>query len=823
MKIEKVKLEDVIELFKSMIHSSILIPVIGAGFSCGYQAKNGRVPNGTEMKKEMIARLKELDESKNENFEQKTFQQIARYYNYCISAKNRKKYLLNYFTQVKLPANLVNFLELPWQYIYTLNIDDAIEKNSDFDVIEPNRELDSTIKEYTRVVFKMHGDAKNMAYLAEGEAFSVFDTDQYIESLEQNKSILTQLKQDYIDKNLLFLGCSLQDELDLLHVFSKVKNEGNYGKVERFYITDKQLSSLQLIDLEKYGITKVVYIKSYEDFYDNFYQIKEDLMCARNEDLLQFKNIPIEILDSYDDKNKSYVLNGKNPFDKKAGKIYLPYFFIERKITTQVLENFNKYPLQIIYGKRISGKSYVLLDILHKVRDCDRYYFDSRERISRKNLEYLFKKKNSLIVIDTNVLRDEDLNYILKYNLKELRDNNIKIVIAVNVSKKTEAHALNSANNNQLIAMYYLENKFIADNEHKPLINKMAACNLLYFDSNKTILDNLILMQEKIGKQNKLPLNDFRVQTDNFLHIAYLLLLANYGKVTSADLVKFSFNAEPYELMPKLDYAVEEDFSYMITSSIYDRSYYQIVCNAQGWLLGYLSKIALKNDYKNSIIEAFNYVICKLNEESDFDKVKTKKLFKFIMFDNINMLLGGIHRRGTSLALRNLIQKIYARVKPILSCEYQFNHQHAKCLLWAIETAPKDEQDKDLEQALRSINLCLQQIQDGLNKNPQNQWLNTSLAHAQFTLAIIQVKNFYLNQTLDNFKKAVKQFEKALNYPENVNAQELYEDSTDDEKDYSLSQFMDSIVEGKWKDFSSDINREIKKIIDFRTQKFYRH
>ena len=174
----------------------------------------------------------------------------------------------------------------------------------------------------------MHGDAKNMGYLAEGEAFSVFDTDQYIESLEQNKSILTQLKQDYIDKNLLFLGCSLQDELDLLHVFSKVKNEGNYGKVERFYITDKQLSSLQLIDLEKYGITKVVYIKSYEDFYDNFYQIKEDLMCARNEDLLQFKNIPIEILDSYDDKNKSYVLNGKNPFDKKAGKIYLPYFYL---------------------------------------------------------------------------------------------------------------------------------------------------------------------------------------------------------------------------------------------------------------------------------------------------------------------------------------------------------------------------------------------------------------------------------------------------------------------------------------------------------------
>ena len=818
MKITEVNLQEMMPLFKSLIKSAILIPIIGSGFSCDCRASKGYVPNGPQMKSEMIKRILETEDEEKESLEQYSFQQIARYYNNFVSKEVRKKYLLDCFTKVKLSPLLCSFLNLPWKYLYTLNIDDAIEGNSDFYVLEPHRRLDTRVKEDGRVVFKIHGDAKNMALLDDDESFSVFDTDQYIVSLEKNKSILDQLKQDYIDKNLLFIGCSLQNELDLLHVFSKIYDNEKYCKTDRFYVSDKKLSKFQLLDLEKYGITKVVYVDSYDNFYESLSLLDEELKYKSEDELVQFKNIPIEVLDFISENNKDYILNGKNPFDKKKGKIVLPYYFIKREIGNKILEQIDYYPLQIVYGKRISGKTYLLLDILRGIADRDRYYFNSRERIGKNNIDYLLSKNNAAVIIDTHVLNEDDLNYIIKYDLKTLMQKNIRIILVSDVSKKSDALALSNANQNPLIKIYYLENKFREGEEIESLKEKMSSCNLLYFSATKTLLDNLILIQEKIGKSNQVLFRNFRVEPKNYLHIVYLLLLANYGKVTSADLIKFCLRSEPYELMPKLESAVEEDYRYMITASIYDNSYYQIVCNAQSWLLGYLSKIALNPNYFESIVKAFYYIVLKLFDEKN-DQKKNKKLFKLIKFDNINMLLGGVRKRGTSAVIRKLIQDIYAELKPILSNEYQFNHQQAKCLLWAIEELNYEDRKKDIDFAFRSISLCLQQIQDLLDKKPTNSYLGISFAYAQFTLGIIRIKMFYFEKNLENYQKAVKQLAKALSYSDNMNARELFDDSTDDEKDYSVSKFMDSLVSGEWKEFNSNVEREVKIIVDCRIQK----
>ena len=818
MKITEVNLQEMMPLFKSLIKSAILIPIIGSGFSCDCRASKGYVPNGPQMKSEMIKRILETEDEEKESLEQYSFQQIARYYNNFVSKEVRKKYLLDCFTKVKLSPLLCSFFFFLWKYLYTLNIDDAIEGNSDFYVLEPHRRLDTRVKEDGRVVFKIHGDAKNMALLDDDESFSVFDTDQYIVSLEKNKSILDQLKQDYIDKNLLFIGCSLQNELDLLHVFSKIYDNEKYCKTDRFYVSDKKLSKFQLLDLEKYGITKVVYVDSYDNFYESLSLLDEELKYKSEDELVQFKNIPIEVLDFISENNKDYILNGKNPFDKKKGKIVLPYYFIKREIGNKILEQIDYYPLQIVYGKRISGKTYLLLDILRGIADRDRYYFNSRERIGKNNIDYLLSKNNAAVIIDTHVLNEDDLNYIIKYDLKTLMQKNIRIILVSDVSKKSDALALSNANQNPLIKIYYLENKFREGEEIESLKEKMSSCNLLYFSATKTLLDNLILIQEKIGKSNQVLFRNFRVEPKNYLHIVYLLLLANYGKVTSADLIKFCLRSEPYELMPKLESAVEEDYRYMITASIYDNSYYQIVCNAQSWLLGYLSKIALNPNYFESIVKAFYYIVLKLFDEKN-DPQKNKKLFKLIKFDNINMLLGGVRKRGTSAVIRKLIQDIYAELKPILSNEYQFNHQQAKCLLWAIEELNYEDRKKDIDFAFRSISLCLQQIQDLLDKKPTNSYLGISFAYAQFTLGIIRIKMFYFEKNLENYQKAVKQLAKALSYSDNMNARELFDDSTDDEKDYSVSKFMDSLVSGEWKEFNSNVEREVKIIVDCRIQK----
>lgn len=822
MKIVEADLKEVIGQFKSMLQSSILIPIIGSGFSCGCEARNGIVPNGNDMKKAMIQSLVKVDYcDKDERLEDKSFKQIARYYNNFVSKKDRSKYLLDCFTKVKLPQELIAFLNLPWNYVYTLNIDDAIERNSDFAVVEPNRKLENNVKDYGRLVFKMHGDAKNMIILKEEDEFSVFDTDQYIESLEKNKWILNQLKQDYIDKNLLFIGCSLQEELDFLHVVFKAK-EQRFKKTERFYISDSKLSRFQLLDLEKNGITKVVYVDSYQDFYYKMVDLKNSIQELTQDNLTIFKNISIEQLKSYDEQNKSYILNGKHPYIKAQSKICLPYFFIDRDISNNILVDMNNYPIQIIYGKRVSGKSYLLLGMLQRISNMDKYYFDSRERISRKNLDYLLGKENLAIIIDTNVLREDEFDYLISYDVENLKKRNIHIILASNVSKMNDAIVLNKAQKKEMIKLYYLKNRFNRGKEYEMLRAQLTSCNLLYFNTNQTILDNIVSMQEKIGKGSQFFLKSFRIDYDNVLHLVYLLLLAHYGKVTSLDIVQYCLLGEPYKLMPKLDSAVEEDYSSMITASIFDSSYYQIVCNAQGWLLGYLSKISINPQYRTLIIKSFYYIVDKLNENKDENSKNSKKLFNFIRFDNINMLLGGVHKKGTSEILRQLIQAIYAEIRPILGQEYQFNHQHAKCLLWAVEEAPQKERDSDLDQALRSINICIDQIQEAVKTNPGNERLITSLAHAQFTLGIIRIKIFYFNINQENFRKAVTQLSRVLNYSDNLDAKEFLDESSDDDQDYSISRFMDSLISNEWPEYIDGLKNEIRKIINYRLQKLIR-
>lgn len=795
-KIEIIEFNQFTDKLSQMIKSSTLIPILGAGFSCGCKTTRGIVPNGKSMKEHMIKELKKSNGVTE--LEKKSFSQVAKYYNRMIDVQIRKEYLSKNFLGTKLSSRQINFLNLKWPYLYTLNIDDAIEKNSNYQAVGPNKKIQENISRYGEVVFKLHGNASEMVYLERGEELSVFDTDQYIDSLESNKWLLDKLKQDYIDKNLLFIGCSLEDEIDLMHVFSVIKNKHTSNIIKRFFVTDKQLRDTDIIDLESYGITTVLHIENYDDFYNAFYNIKRQVQYCETNDLDYYKNISVNILDASNQSNNDYILYEKTPFDTKLNKIILPYYFVKRNLSTNIINDFKTYALQVVYGKRISGKSYLLLDVYNRVHDRDKYYFDSRTRISKDNIDYLLNLKNALILIDTNVLFDNNLSYLLGYKLDKLIDRNINIIICVNISKKGEAIELHKANSNPLIKMYYLENKFSSNNkddEYENLRRRMAAINMPYFDKDKTILDSIIEIQNNLSKRQKNILSDFSVNPNKYLQIVYLILLANNGKITSADMIKFCLNEEPYELMPKLDKAVEPDFRKMITSSLFDNSYYQIVCNAQAWLLGYLSSISLKSNYFDSIVQAINYIVQRIDESNSSKEAKKKEIFEFIKFDNINLMLGGARAGKKPSGVRKLIQKIYSDLKPVLCEDYQFNHQHAKCLLWGIEELKEPERSKDLTKALQSILLSIQLIKEALKGAPKNKYLKVSLAHTQFTLSMIKVKEFFFNPSEESFSKGVSQLFDALQYHENLNAYEFYDEINDhDENDYSISKFMDYIL-----------------------------
>ena len=79
----------------------------------------------------------------------------------------------------------------------------------------------------------------------------VFTQEQYIASLRDNKTLLSMLKHDSDFQNLLFIGCSLDDEIDLL--YSLIPTESKESQTARYICVTQQPS---IFDKLKYESTE---------------------------------------------------------------------------------------------------------------------------------------------------------------------------------------------------------------------------------------------------------------------------------------------------------------------------------------------------------------------------------------------------------------------------------------------------------------------------------------------------------------------------------------------------------------------------------------
>lgn len=581
--IKTIKLDSDLENeIKEMLCKKTIIPIIGSGFSKGAIAMRGIVPSGDDMKKYMLEELStyiQTDDIKN-----KTFAQISSYYNKIVPNASKKQYIIDCFLKVRLHDERKNFLAAPWPYIYSLNIDDAVENNSDFIAIDPNKEYESAILENNRIVFKLHGNASQMNFVKNDSEISVFDTKQYLKSLKDNKWILNNLKKDYLDKNIIFLGCSLNNELDLEYLFSNLSlNLNSLSNTKRFFVTDKDLTDIQLLDLEQYGITFVIKVKNYIQFYDAIYKITEELKQIKEDEISAFCNIDISSLetgkDSYD-----FLLYEKTIYNKKTNKILLPSFFITRDIVQTVTNDFDKHIIHVLYGKRVCGKTYVLAGILQKINNRTTYFFDSRTSVNKKIIDVLLSKNNIIALFDTNVLSNETIEYIFTYNANLLKSKKINIVICINTSKKEEILRISKFKNIPQLSLFYIENH-LSKNEYLLLRQKMSSNNLPYFKLEMSILDNIIRLQKELAYKKTFKSISINIESKNYMHFVFLILLAYKEKLSSSDLVMFGLDNEPFEILPKLSSIAEPDYQKLLSNTVLNNDYYQIVCNATVYLL----------------------------------------------------------------------------------------------------------------------------------------------------------------------------------------------------------------------------------------------
>ena len=724
------------EIIKNLKKKS-LIPCLGSGFTYECPAYNGKVPSGKSYKKYMIEQLFNADiipENEREEFLEESFSEVSDIYKKEVDIGIQKKYLLNNFTKVELSEVKKKFLSLQWPYIYTLNIDDGIENNEDYTVVYSNRPVDETIFDDSRCVIKLHGDVHEILPYKDAQS-EVFAKSQYNESIITNEQLLTRLSNDSNSNNLIFIGCSLDDETDL-SIFLKSSSE---FKNSRYYVTCTKPTRIQQNKLENYGFTHCILFNNFDEIYQQIFDAGVEAEKLSVDDLNDISTLENVKLDYSFEANKPFIFHGKGLVDKRKKKITIPYSLIQRESVKVVLKQIDKYPLQIITGRNFSGKTYSISDLATRIKDRNVFYFTSNERLTNEAFNSLLNNENSVIISDSSVLSKKQIETILN-NFNLLNSKHISFVIAASfkdydVFDIIKLYIIQEKIEENSVPIIELSNRFSQD-ELDILNPQLSAIGVGIYNSTTTIIDNVIEAAQRNSEshkfQNASPLfNDYKC-------VAALIILATKRKIYSKD-------ANMYKLMPQLEaqcrYAtplidVEETFSYEVSNC--DNSPKKYVTYANQWLINHLTKYAENNANHETIIQAYKYIVEQIiiyyGKLDVWNSKKISAYKDFILFDNINSLF--FSERNAYNGLK-LIRKIYEELNELLSLDAQYMHQRAKCYIKTSRYIHSIDEKLDyLTKASRDTNVAKSILEERYNHS-HNDKIQISIAHLCYTEALI--------------------------------------------------------------------------------------
>lgn len=767
-----VKLSAIKDELQSHLKRQDLFPIIGSGFTKGCRTeyeKDGRVPSGEEMKLYMQEYLTEHGHEAPVN---ESFSKVARYYDKFVVPSDFCAYFKRNFLGVKLTGWRKRFLDINWKFIYTLNLDDAIEKNSRYQFkVLPNKEIESEGIKDEKCVFKLHGDAEELVKYKrkQGSGSSVLSFLEYISSLKTNESMLVKLREDLSYSNALFIGCSLSDELDLLSVAQQLKEAPQKVKRNRYFVMMGEPSEYLSVDLEDHGIDTVISVDDWETFYQEFSDIAKTCNYVMEDELKKFRNLPVSTAPKEEDID--YLLHGKFLLDKTENTVRIPFFFIHRDIEERILQEMEACQIQIIHGTRVSGKTYLLAGLLRQIRDRDTYYFDSRNQVDKQLLTHLLRLKRSTLFFDTNVLTLDAVKNLLNTDYAQLGKQNINIVLCINNSDREilELVAYNRKYQpgfNEVTRIYELSNSFSKDQgkggskqagEVEAINEKLQEAWHLPFSRNSTLLDNLLDLQIKL-RENGNTIFDPPIQMEsvNTSRICLLILLAQNEKVSAREIVQCGLMVECGSLLHDLKMTVEEDHRSLLSLNAIDSARYQIVCNAKVWLLGQLREIVKRDEFKKMAIDAFNRLVTSfLGRSRQFRQVE-----KLVKFDKLNEIFPNSKR---------MIVEIYEELQPVLGKSYQYYHQNAKCHLWGMSKSDYGLEELEYARiaALTGLSIVGEELDAGAFLPRQ-----VAYAHMLNTLTIIYTKLCFFEKfsVIETVDETVDYFYRAVNCSENYAA-----------------------------------------------------
>lgn len=755
----------------SNLKRKTLLPVLGSGFTRGCTSFKGKVPSGEDYRKYMINQLlatQMFNDHDTEKLANDSFSNICDIYFELTNKNTRRKYLYDNFTNVNLEESKKKFLSLDWPYIYTLNVDDGIEKNSDYKcVICSNRKVEENIFNTEKCLIKIHGDVWEMIKYQD-DTSEIFSRKQYIESLSNNTFLLQRLRHDSLCQNLIYIGCSLDDELDLLSIQSSKESP---NVVKRYVCVTQKPSALQEFNLKKYGITHCVIFDSFDSIYEELYSLGIESQKICNDELERYKNFSFKkCLDSYED-NKSYLLYGKSLLDKYREVTY-PYFFISRSYTDIILRNIENFTLQFVLGTRCSGKTYILFDVVYKIKDRDTYLFQTKDRLTEKAFYQILEKDNRVILFDNGSLSLSQIDYLIK-NIDDIQKKNIKIIIAINKSERDVLGLLSLSIKKEIVSekdipIIEIFNKF--NTTELDRINPLlTSTNMGVFRAKQNLLDNILYISDSLKEKNKYT--SIIPKTDTKKQLASLIALATEHKIYSGRAVMFDLLNE-FEYQKKISSPlIEIDATWSFERNINDNSPYKYVLNAEFWLCRHLSRLARKSQNCDKIVSAYQYIIEKIIENDqgpNIHSVNKKGTYKdYILFDNINRIFNTGCSNGKEGLL--IVKSIYDGLNTLLSVDPNYMHQRAKCYIRLSHFEKEyDKKMEYLDKAYRDVNVSIQVFEQRYAES-KNEQILISLAHLKYTHALIVCHRSNTNEyrNVEENSEAILLLQEALSSPFN--------------------------------------------------------
>lgn len=641
--------DDGIRNMAKMLYEEKLIPIIGSGFTQGCSSHSSSVPNGeqtTAIMKGIISQFRKIDLTDAD------FNKTSDRFFSIVPKEKQWAFFQDYFTKVDIKGYRSEFLELPWPYIYTLNIDDGIENTRLYTPMLPYQNAKAPNKSM-KILYKLHGDALHEV-LYKVEKNIVFSVNQYIESLmsSNNKTFYNSITSEYKQKNLLFIGCSLLNEPDFKFVYSSAKEDIS-SNIFRGVVRTSRLSDEEELDLEEYGINTVIVVKDYELFYREFVREFVKLKAQNTTSIYQFTNPKHNDIGESKELTINYF-SGHNIFNEAENTFYKSGMQITRTCIDNIEKRLAIDNSIIIRGRRFSGKSFLLSLLAERYTKYTVLYFPSKTLIDEDVLQAMFETNtDSIFLFDSNSLTDYAYHCVANSEKLLLRNRN-KLVVAISSNDIYLADALKAEVIN--VSSIFNDEEIRAI---EPLADKYG---LIRRKPKVTNIDYL----KQLSDEQKIDFPIFKKFPKQFSkeELVLLMLLTIEDKLYYGDINALNIRFRDVDiLIERLSGIIEKVPTAKGEKSRHSTE--KLVHNSKYYLLSIMR--GLKHE---EVVSTIKYIVSHLVADS----TRKRLYIEAVLFDTLNQLFG--YSKGAG----ELIITIYNSLETYLNQDMDYWLQRAKSI-----------------------------------------------------------------------------------------------------------------------------------------------